>query len=852
MKAWGVFLCATTAAAQTQWSAGFDSDVERLTDWNGDTAKYIVKSSALSLDAPSLSSRTYVYRTSGVQCAAEWRVDLRLDFNPSSANYAKVFLWSDAEHPDSAQNGLWLRIGGSAEDRISLFERAATVDRLVIESPAAFLDKDNNLVKIILRTDSNATAELEVDTGSTAAFVSLGLGTLSSTTKEPSYFIWSCIYTSTRSKAFHVDSISAIGSGCSDEAPPELLSVQAIDSFKVELFFDEEIEETGLEEPSNYALADADRTVSLALAKPDGRSVLLYLSEPLEYGSSDQLTCSNLSDISGNVALPQARSFSWGVPEPGALVINEIHADPEPVRGLPNSEYLEIFNPALKAQSTQSWSLTIGEGEIELPDLFLLPGEHAVLVAKDQSISWSTEVFEIETSEPFLPNSGTRIELRNPQGELIDLVEYIPDWHQTSDAKEGGISLERIDPKALCEQDGNWQSAPALPGGSPGAQNKAGISGLTNDQMRALLWKWSDMGELEIHFSKGLGLKNQALPVFEITPDPGSFDVRWNEMHSRAVLSFALPMLPEVKYTLECESDLMDCTGQTHSFEPLVFGLSERPQRGDVLVSELHFEPSEDQSEYVELWNISDKILDPADLRLVELDLIDLMPLEVHAPFGSEIWPPSSSLVFGIGHPRGSAKSSCRDESRFREYALPSLDNESGSFGLVDESLEYIDRVSYLDDFHFFRLEETRGVSLERVSTSPEAHTADHWASSRSNCDFVSPGVWNPYRKEAFAGVQLFAPNLSPNSDGYRDELIIHVALDAQLYELEWEVFGPDGNSIARIDQKRLSSGSDLMVWDGRMESGTLAPPGLYLLRVNARSSLESSKVWWFSFGLMP
>ena len=851
MKAWGVFLCATTAAAQTQWSSGFDSDVERLTDWNGDTAKYIVKSSALSLDAPSLSSQTFVYRSSGVQCAAEWRIDLRLDFNPSSANYAKVFVWSDAAQPDSCENGLWLRIGGSTEDRISLFERRAGIDQLKIESPPGFLDRDLNALSIYIKSDSSGLASVGVDSSGLGA-MDLGSAALSNPAAKAEYFIWTNVFTSTRSKSFHLDSVSAKGFECMDNSPPRAIGIELIDSFKLELRFNEEIELGSLEDPAHYALSSPGREVSLALAAQDARSVLLFLSTPLAEGTADQLTCSDLQDLSGNISPPQSLSFSWGHPVAGALVINEIHFDPEPVRLLPLSEYLEIFNPTAQAQSTRSWTLEIDGESVELPDCFLLAGAHAVFVANTNSSLWPIEVSELELSEPFLPNGGARIELRNPDGDLIDAVEYRPGWHLESDAKEGGISLERIDPRAICEQEGNWQSAPSLAGGSPGAQNAEGTSDLSETRMRPLRWLWNDLAELEVQFAKGLGIGPISEPNFRIEPHPGPFEARWDEMHSNLWISFALPLAPDLLYTLLSDSVWVDCTGQAFIFESIQFGMPQAIEPGDVLISELHFEPGEGESEFIELWNLSQKMLDPSALRLVELEPGSLNSLEVGPPFDSELWPPSTALVFGDGLPRGRPKSECRDETRYRAGDLPSLDNESGALGLIDSRLNWVDRVSYQSEFHFFRLEETRGVSLERISTTPEAHRSDHWVSSRSKCNFSSPGLWNPQLSERKNGVWVSSPNLSPNSDGYLDELLIRVELDSKLYQLEWQVYGPDGREVARIDQKRLSSGSDLMVWDGRTTAGTLAPPGLYLLRVEAESAESEPNIWWISFGLMP
>ena len=64
----------------------------------------------------------------------------------------------------------------------------------------------------------------------------------------------------------------------------------------------------------------------------------------------------------------------------GEIVFNEIMYDPDPSIGLPEYEFLELFNRSHSEVDIENWILDVGGREILLPRHTIQPGEYLLLV----------------------------------------------------------------------------------------------------------------------------------------------------------------------------------------------------------------------------------------------------------------------------------------------------------------------------------------------------------------------------------------------------------------------------------------------------------------------------------------
>ena len=89
---------------------------------------------------------------------------------------------------------------------------------------------------------------------------------------------------------------------------------------------------------------------------------------------------------------------------------------------------------------------------------------------------------------------------------------------------------------------------------------------------------------------------------------------------------------------------------------------------------------------------------------------------------------------------------------------------------------------------------------------------------------------------ELFTGVAFSSAVITPNGDGINDRITLDYILLKATHEVEVEVVAYDlsGRPVHRLYKARDRSGPNQVSWDGRADDGTVVPPGMYLLRLEA------------------
>ena len=138
-----------------------------------------------------------------------------------------------------------------------------------------------------------------------------------------------------------------------------------------------------------------------------------------------------------------------------AVIISEIFADPSPAVGLPESEFVEIYNRHDQALDLSGWKFTDQSSSATLPDFILPSREYVVLTSENSSFPVSERVLRL-SGFPTLNNSADVLILKDGNGNTIDSVNYSDSWYKDEDKREGGWTLEIIDPDNICSEHQNW------------------------------------------------------------------------------------------------------------------------------------------------------------------------------------------------------------------------------------------------------------------------------------------------------------------------------------------------------------------------------------------------------------
>ncbi len=143
---------------------------------------------------------------------------------------------------------------------------------------------------------------------------------------------------------------------------------------------------------------------------------------------------------------------------PSNIIINEIHYHTP--TDFEEDEYLELFNRSNVPIDISHWVFSDGIS-YTFPAGSVVPSQSYIVVVKNKHL-FENSVFPerlFGNYQGSLNNGGERIALSDPDGNVIDEVEYDdePPWPTTPDGQ--GASLERRSPSESSSHPSNWGSA---------------------------------------------------------------------------------------------------------------------------------------------------------------------------------------------------------------------------------------------------------------------------------------------------------------------------------------------------------------------------------------------------------
>jgi hypothetical protein len=136
------------------------------------------------------------------------------------------------------------------------------------------------------------------------------------------------------------------------------------------------------------------------------------------------------------------------------VVINEIGWMGTPADS--SDEWLELYNNTENPIDLTGWVLKAADGSPEIKLAGSIPGHGFFLLERTQD----NTIADLSADQIFqgaLDNQGEKLELRNNQGVLIDLVDASQGWFAGSRSPDF-ISMERVKPNLPGSDPQNWQN----------------------------------------------------------------------------------------------------------------------------------------------------------------------------------------------------------------------------------------------------------------------------------------------------------------------------------------------------------------------------------------------------------
>lgn len=278
-----------------------DGDFHQNLPWSGDGSVFKINSqNALQLN-DSIAGESFLSTASKIANNASWEFELNLAFNPSSSNFARVYLMANSKDLTTALDGYFIRIGGSSNDKVSLIKQQGLTKHLICESQTDFVDANSLSIRIKVIRDSLYKWTLMADTGLVLNPLQNLASGVDSSFRASRYFGLVCNYTKTRSKLFTFDDFNLKGDSLIDRHSPRIDTIVQVYKNKLEVILNERVRKTEAENLSNYEIFNSVNTITNVQwdSIQENRVVLTFSDELYPLGLI-LLKVKGLKDLAGN------------------------------------------------------------------------------------------------------------------------------------------------------------------------------------------------------------------------------------------------------------------------------------------------------------------------------------------------------------------------------------------------------------------------------------------------------------------------------------------------------------------------------------------------------------------------
>lgn len=628
-----------------------------------------------------------------------------------------------------------------------------------------------------------------------------------------------------------------------DNTAPALVEIRQNTATEIYLRFDEVMDISTLINSANFGINNGLSITGVNLVS--GTAIVLTLSGSMTNNTTYTVSITGVEDCIGNPLNTNAdlTYYEFENAEHYDILINEIYPDYNPTIGLPEKEFVELYNRSNKTINLQGFTFNDGSTiAATLPFYILLPQSYVVIYDNGDSIGYTAFGNVLPVANfPDLNVSGDDLVLYAANGDVVDAVSYEPSWFGNSDKSEGGWTLERINPNRPCEGNSNWQASINLLGGTPAQPNSV----LQTDADAQMPDIWSAypfaLDSIRLFFSESMS-DTAAINVANYSIDNGISVVEAYiepPFYNTIVIITNADLVPGTTYTLTLQSGLTDCVGNIMSSNRTVqFALPDAIEVGDIIINEVLFNPLSGGSDFVELYNNSNKVLNIGDLIFANTDETGMVDQTENIETDWLLFPQQYVV---ITEEPSNVKTNyiCQNPLNFIQNDLPTYPDDTGNviiFVPQDTNSIIIDRFDYSETQHTPLIDDENGVSLERIDFAAPTNARDNWHSAATAVGYATPTYQNSsFRTNDIGddGVIILPDNVfSPDNDGFEDFLLINYNVDALGFVANLHIYDAQGHRIRQLKNAELLMTEGTMMWDGAMDNGKKAPIGMYILHI--------------------
>lgn len=452
-------------------------------------------------------------------------------------------------------------------------------------------------------------------------------------------------------------------------------------------------------------------------------------------------------------------------------------------------------------------------------------------------------------SFPTLTDAGKAIALIDNTGNLIDGIEYSSAWYRDDLKSDGGWTLELIDKRFPFSGEENWRASESSDGGTPGKVNSVtddnpdhSFRGIDNvfpsDSCRILLKLTETVSDLSDRLS-GIRIDDNEIKQLKAT------DVLLKEFE----IIPAQPLKSGKIYLFSLDSGVKDFAGNPAEKNTFGFGIPFSPQNGEFQFNELLFNPYPDEPDFIEFVNCSRRVVDVADLKVASVNA-ETGDTSTAVCLSSEnrcLLPDDFYVITTNRKKLAGRYFSSVEDKIFEIPDLPSMPDDKGHLILFNRKLEVIDEVRYSEQMQFPLLQDSEGISLEKIRPDNSSGEKSFWQSASESLGWGTPGapnsIYSPEPEEV-DNILLSSGKITPDNDGNEDFLVIDLRLKGTDNIVSVWVFDEIGTIVKRLTDNMLAGQKAPVVWDGTADDGKLVRTGIYILLIRAFDETGKVRYW--------
>jgi hypothetical protein len=341
---------------------------------------------------------------------------------------------------------------------------------------------------------------------------------------------------------------------------------------------------------------------------------------------------------------------------------------------------------------------------------------------------------------------------------------------------------------------------------------------------------------LDVHFNEAVDpVSSENLSNYSVDYSLGNPSIairdgfNWNLVH----LTFTNPFADGIIYNLTA-TDIYDLSNNILISGDALFGIPNVADSFDIVINEILYAPLAGGSDYVELYNRSNKIFDLKDLSLANMGFTSGMVIDTKPIIAaSYLFLPGDYIVLTGSISEVKNQFYTSNPNGFIQLpSMPMFYVDSGGVAVIGANSKIIDQFQFSDAMQFPLLTDFHGVSLERLNFDRATQDNTNWHSASQGNGFGTPG----YKNSQFESTQntnntfFCEPAIfSPDNDGHNDVVNFHYHFNLAGNVGTIIIFDAKGRVIRSLVANELLGTDGEFSWDGINDQNSKALIGIYI-----------------------